>query len=262
MTVSGEKDVKGPAEQPAVRTTIVGGRPPGPGKGVGAVPRGIEVLIKKAAVDPGFKALLLAERSAAAAEIGLELSETETAMLDRVPGAQLEAIIANTSVSPRLRPAFMGRAAVMLAALGTGPVVYADVELVSDPTETEITQNVGSSKSPTMENIGIEKALTDGEVGVGILSGRVVNENGAPLVNAAVKIEELDIVEYTDEDGYFIFNDVPIGYYTVKFRYPEHTSMTFTNLKIVADMTTNVNCDLQSTTLGIRPDGAPYGWAD
>ena len=112
-----------PPEQPAVRTTIVGGRPPGPGKGVGSVPRGIEVLVKKAAVDPEFKALLLAERSAAAAEIGLELSDAETAMLNGVPAVQLEGIIANTTVGPKLRPAFMGRAAaVMLAALGTALV--------------------------------------------------------------------------------------------------------------------------------------------
>jgi hypothetical protein len=110
-------------EQPTVRTTIVGGRPPGSGKGVGSVPRGIEVLVKKAAVDPEFGALLLAKRSAAAADIGLELSDAETAMLDGVPAAQLDGIIANTTVSPKIRPAFMGRAAaVMLAALGVAAV--------------------------------------------------------------------------------------------------------------------------------------------
>ncbi|UCE27642.1 MAG: hypothetical protein JSW52_02500 [Candidatus Coatesbacteria bacterium] len=119
-----KRDVGGEAvEQPAVRTTIVGGRPPGPGKGVGSVPRGIEVLVKKAAVDPEFRALLLAERSAAAAEIGLELSEAEVAMLDGVPEIQLDGIIANTMVNPKVRSAFMGRvAAVMLAALGVAAV--------------------------------------------------------------------------------------------------------------------------------------------
>jgi hypothetical protein len=250
-------------ERPAVRTTIVGGRPPGSGKNVGSVPRGIEVLTKKAAVDPEFKALLLTKRSAAAADIGLELSEAEAAMLDGVPEVQLEGIIANTKVNPKLRPAFMGRvAAVMQAALGTGPIVYADVELVSDPTEKEITQWVGSGKSLTLENTGTKETTSDEEIGVGIISGRVVNEYGTPLVNAAVRIEELDIVGYTDEDGYFVINNVPIGYYTVKFQYPEHTSMTFTGLKVIADMTTNVDCDLQPSTLGIRPDGARYGWAD
>jgi TonB family protein len=38
------------AEQPAARTAIVGGHLPGSGKGVGSVPRGIKVLVKKAVV--------------------------------------------------------------------------------------------------------------------------------------------------------------------------------------------------------------------
>jgi hypothetical protein len=85
------------------------------------IPRGVEVLVKKAAVDPEFRVKLLAERSGAAAEIGLELNEAEAAMLDSAPGTQLESIIAKTTVSPKIRPAFTGRiAAVMLAALGVG----------------------------------------------------------------------------------------------------------------------------------------------
>ncbi|MCP4231568.1 MAG: hypothetical protein GY771_15670, partial [bacterium] len=41
-------------EREAVRTTIVGGRPPGSGKSNGSIPRGIEVLVKKASVDAVF----------------------------------------------------------------------------------------------------------------------------------------------------------------------------------------------------------------
>jgi hypothetical protein len=83
------------------------------------IPRGIEVLVKKASVDPGFRKLLLEKRSEAAKEIGLELDPAEAAMLRGVPEAQLEAIIAQTTVSPMTRAAFLGRAAaVMLAALG------------------------------------------------------------------------------------------------------------------------------------------------
>ena len=55
-----------PSEPESVRTTIVGGRPPAVPKGMGRVPRGIEVLLKKASVDPAFRELLLAKRSAAA----------------------------------------------------------------------------------------------------------------------------------------------------------------------------------------------------
>jgi len=118
---AGEGPRSRPPEQQAVRTTIVGGRPPGSGKPVGPIPRGIEVLLKKAAVDPEFRKALLERRAAAATDIGLELVPAEAAMLAAVPAAQLEAIIERTSVAPQLRAAFLGRAAaVMLAALGAG----------------------------------------------------------------------------------------------------------------------------------------------
>jgi len=109
----------GGQEMPAVRTTIVGGRPPGCGKGIGEIPRGIEVLVKKASVDAEFRALLLERRAEAASEIGLELDPAEAAILNGLPREQLEAIIARTRVRPEHRAAFAGRnVLLMLAALG------------------------------------------------------------------------------------------------------------------------------------------------
>ena len=85
------------------------------------IPRGVEVLVKKAAVDPEFKTLLLHRRAAAAEEIGLELDPAEAAMLEGVPAEQLAAIIAGTKVDAKTRGAFLGKAAaVMIAALGAG----------------------------------------------------------------------------------------------------------------------------------------------
>mgnify|MGYP000088413238 CR=1 FL=1 len=108
-----------PTEQPAVRTTIVGGRPPGSGQPLGEIPRGIEVLVKKAAVDPQFKQLLLADRAAAAESIALKLEPAEAAMLASIPAEQLEAVIARTAVPEEHRRVFLGTAATaMLAALG------------------------------------------------------------------------------------------------------------------------------------------------
>ena len=108
-----------PVEREAVTTTIVGGRPPGPGQAVGQVPRGVEVLLKKAAVDADFKATLLEERSAAATRIDLKLEPAESAMIDAAPRAHLEKIIAETRVEPQHRRAFLGKvAALMLAAIG------------------------------------------------------------------------------------------------------------------------------------------------
>jgi hypothetical protein len=107
-----------PGEPDVVKTTIVGGQPPREGRSIGDVPRGVEVLIKKAAVDPAFKKTLLAKRARAADDIALKLEPVEAAMLDAVPEGQLRATIGRTKVSPNLRPAFLGAAAAaMLAAL-------------------------------------------------------------------------------------------------------------------------------------------------
>jgi acyl carrier protein len=82
-------------------------------------PRGIEVLVKKASVDPAFRAVLLERRAAAAKEIGLELDAAEAMMLAGVPIGQLDAMIARTEVLQEHRRAFLGQAAAaMLAALG------------------------------------------------------------------------------------------------------------------------------------------------
>jgi hypothetical protein len=83
-----------------------------------SIPRGIEVLVRKAAVDPAFKALLLDDRVAAAEQIGLPLDPAEEMMLSAAPRVQLETIIAQTSVPEEHRRAFLGKAAaVMLAAM-------------------------------------------------------------------------------------------------------------------------------------------------
>ena len=96
-------------EAEAVRTTIVGGRPPGSGRKNVPVPRGIEVLVKKAAVDAEFRALLLAQRGRAATSIELELDPAESAMLNAIPHEQLAQIVDQTQVGKELRSAFMGR---------------------------------------------------------------------------------------------------------------------------------------------------------
>ncbi len=106
-------------EMEVVRTTIVGGRPSGSGRDVGAIPRGVEVLLKKAAVDAEFRDRLFAERGSAAAAIELELDPAESAMLKAIPREQLENIVAQTVVPVEQRRVFLGRlAAPMLAVLG------------------------------------------------------------------------------------------------------------------------------------------------
>jgi len=126
--MGGREDLSGPQfradrteEREAVRTTIVGGRPPGSGQDVGDIPRGLEVLIKKASVDADFRQRLLQRRAEAADEIGLTLDPSEVLMLKAVPAAHLEATIARTRVPTEHRRAFLGTtASAMLACIGLG----------------------------------------------------------------------------------------------------------------------------------------------
>ncbi len=84
-----------------------------------AVPRGIEVLLKKAAVDPEFRQLLMDQRGGAAAAIELELHPAEKDMLQSIPAEQLARLISQTVVPREQRRVFLGRAAAaMLVALG------------------------------------------------------------------------------------------------------------------------------------------------
>lgn len=83
-------------ERPAVRTTIVGGRPPGSGKEIGPVPKGIDAVIQKAAGDIQFAGFLLGEeisRKEAVQNAGIVLSESEMKMLESVDKEQLRTII-------------------------------------------------------------------------------------------------------------------------------------------------------------------------
>ena len=151
-----------PQEMPAVRMTIVGGRPPGCGKELGEIPRGVEVLVKKAHVDAEFRELLLSRRSAAAEAIGLVLDPAEARVLDLIPAAQLEAVIARSRVEPGKVPAFLGKAAaVMLVALGASaasaqiaatkgvrpigpiPTTQGDQAAIDAPTATRLARAAG-----------------------------------------------------------------------------------------------------------------------
>jgi hypothetical protein len=101
-----------------VEPTIVGGRPLGKGRSQHGIPRGIEALVKKAAVDLSFRGLLLEKRAKVASEIGLELSAAETSILNSLPEPQIEQIIDNTTVPDEHRRVFLGKmAAAMLAVL-------------------------------------------------------------------------------------------------------------------------------------------------
>jgi len=84
------------------------------------IPRGIEILVQKAAVDEQFRAVFLDQPVAAAETIGLTLGETEVALLKAVPREHLATMVAHIRVAPRVQAALQGQlAAPMVEALNS-----------------------------------------------------------------------------------------------------------------------------------------------
>jgi hypothetical protein len=162
------------SEEEAVKTTIVGARPPTSGRSQGSIPHGIEVLIKKASVDPSFRGRLLEKRAEAAREIGLELSPAEVAAINAVPPAQLEQIIASTRVPEMQRRAFLGQVgAAMLAALTIG--------LSGCETQTPTLAPPTPSPREKVVEKGVVKEVVEGIIDTRVESERV--DSATVLVN-------------------------------------------------------------------------------
>jgi hypothetical protein len=195
------------------------------------IPRGVEVLVKKAAVDPAFNKMLLEKRAEAAEAIALKLEPAEAAMLDAVPEAQLKAIVANTKVSPGLRPAFLGyAAAAMLAALGAA--AYAE-----DPNEWEMrTTGIDPEISPKAETAAMDENEPSTEFGT--ISGLVTDETGNPIEGALVVVKRSNRFATTNVDGYYKVRAVPEGIYEVKASGIIYTEQTRPNIKILPGINT------------------------
>jgi hypothetical protein len=100
--------------------TIVGGRPEKGDGPVGGVARGIDVLLLKGSVDPEFRELLGRDWRAAAAEIELELAESECAILASIPGDVLAEMTARMRVPKSHRRVFLGKTAAAMLVIAAG----------------------------------------------------------------------------------------------------------------------------------------------
>ena len=140
------------------------------------LPRGLEVILKKAAIDAGFRERLLQDRARAADLIGLTLEPAEAAMLDAIPRAQLAATVARAEVPPGARAAFLGYAATaMVAALGTvllsscsTPAPVTEGTRPDDPTSPDdvtaptMTETAATADTQPMHGVRPDEAKTTG----------------------------------------------------------------------------------------------------
>jgi|GEM_PF-2365496 len=109
-----------------VKPTIVGARPPDEVKLNISSPGGVQVLLYKAKADNEFRKVLAKNRSASAIIVGISLDETEAAMLDAIPLAQLEGMIDAIRIpDEKLNIIKKCTAAALIAAAGLIPALAA-----------------------------------------------------------------------------------------------------------------------------------------
>lgn len=114
------------------------------------IPRNIEVLIKKAAVDPDFREKLVDRRAAAANDIELKLEPSEITILNWIPEDQLKAIIAKTEVPEEHHSVFRGKvAALMLAAVGVVGLTGGCFGHLADPVPVDPESPVAAADAET-----------------------------------------------------------------------------------------------------------------
>ncbi|MCH8304181.1 MAG: TonB-dependent receptor [Candidatus Marinimicrobia bacterium] len=84
----------------------------------------------------------------------------------------------------------------------------------------------------------------------GKISGTVIDaETGDPLAGTNVLVEGTSFGASTDADGKFNILSVPVGTYSVKAAFIGYAEVTFQNIKVQSDLTTNVHFELSSSTV-------------
>ncbi|MFA3783946.1 TonB-dependent receptor domain-containing protein [Melioribacteraceae bacterium 4301-Me] len=78
----------------------------------------------------------------------------------------------------------------------------------------------------------------------GKLAGRVVDENGQPLIGTNVIVLETTAGASTDLDGYYSIINLRAGTYKIKFQYIGYQSKVYENVRITSDQTTQLNVTL------------------
>lgn len=106
--------------------TIVGGRPAGKRDPGVEIPRTLEILVKKASLDPVFLQKLVDERSGLADEHSLPLDTSERYMLDMIPEAQLRTMAAHARVpesqKSMLKTSSIGALVALIAQFTLSPI--------------------------------------------------------------------------------------------------------------------------------------------
>lgn len=83
----------------------------------------------------------------------------------------------------------------------------------------------------------------------GKLSGRVLDNDGNPLMGANIIIEGTEKGTAADLDGYYSIINIRAGSYTVKFRYIGFQTQTVEKVRITSDQTTKLDVKLSTVAI-------------
>lgn len=154
-------------------------------------PRGIEVLLKKASLDPEFCERLLNDPQRAAEFIGLELEPMERTMLSGMPREQLAVIISRTTVPQPQRRAFLGTTAAAMLAVLTGT----QSSMAGAPPEKYRSRSGGAQPDlPAHASMGIRPDEIDRILP---FLPRLITEELRPMVAKMLQIDEQKIDKKT-----------------------------------------------------------------
>ena len=86
----------------------------------------------------------------------------------------------------------------------------------------------------------------------GKLVGKVIDKNSSePLIGANIIIQGTALGSVADHDGRFIIINIPPGVYNVKVSFIGYETISFENVKIIVDQTTQLSVDLSEKSLQV-----------
>ncbi|MGD9486459.1 MAG: TonB-dependent receptor [Calditrichaceae bacterium] len=84
----------------------------------------------------------------------------------------------------------------------------------------------------------------------GKIAGVVVDKaSGEPLPGVNVTLENTLLGSTTDLDGYYVILNVPVSTFDIRASYVGYRDMVFENIRVSANITTDINFELDQTTL-------------
>lgn len=86
----------------------------------------------------------------------------------------------------------------------------------------------------------------------GKLEGRVFDQNQQPVANAQIVIEGTSFATTANPQGYYFFNGVPAGVYSVRFAYIGYKAVRVEGLRIVSGQTITLDRNLEATNVELQ----------